>query len=82
MFRPLNKNVLLKSHILSQNPNSIYMGKSQTPSFEVISVGKEVREVKVGDLVYLDETKLIHLNIEHEIYYLLCEDDIYMIVEK
>lgn len=82
MFKPLNKNILVKAINDNQTNNSIFMGKSETPTYEVISIGKSVSFVKTKDIVYLNESKLVQLNIGNEIYYIVHEDDIYMVVEK
>lgn len=81
MFRPLNKNVLVTALSETKTNSAIYMGSSNTQTYEVVSIGKEVVEVKVKDHVYLNETKLVRLDIDNKIYYLLEEQDIYMVVE-
>lgn len=79
MFRPLNKNVLLT--IVKEEPNedSLFLG-TNSKKYEVVSIGKEVLELKVGDIVYLDEQKLKSLTIQNKDYYVIDEKDIYMIV--
>lgn len=82
MFRPLNKKILLIPLHEDKTNTTIFMGNSSTKKYEVVSIGKEVVEVKVKDHVYLNESKLIRLDINNTIYYLLEEEDIYMIVEE
>lgn len=79
MFRPLNKNVLLT--IVKEEPNedSLFLG-TNSKKYEVVSIGKEVLELKVGDIVYLDEQKVKSLTIQNKDYYVIDEKDIYMIV--
>lgn len=79
MFRPLNKNVLLTIVKEESNEDSLFLG-TNSKKYEVVSIGKEVLELKVGDIVYLDEQKLKNLTIQNKDYYVIDEKDIYMIV--
>ena len=81
MFRPLNKNILLQFVKNNNSVQNLFLGDSQRKVYEVISVGKEVVEIKVSDHVYLDETKLVSLNIQGNDYYLIEEQYIYLVVE-
>ena len=81
MIKPLNKNVLLK--IKSENVvNGIYIPNTNNDLYEVLGVGAQVLEVKVGDIVIVDKTNLKGLNHNQQIFYLTCEDNILGIVEE
>lgn len=81
MFKPLNKNILLIFKKISSNASGIYLGSNNTNVFEVVSVGKEVLEVKVNDLVYVNESAIKSLVIDNKEYFIIEEKDIYMILE-
>lgn len=81
MFKPLNKNILLTFKKISSNASGIYLGSANTNVFEVVSVGKEVLEVKVNDLVYVNESAIKSLVIDNKEYFVIEEKDIYMILE-
>ncbi len=81
MFKPLNKNILLTLKKISSNASGIYLGSNNTNVFEVVSVGKEVLEVKVNDLVYVNESAIKSLVIDNKEYFIIEEKDIYMILE-
>lgn len=82
MFKPLSKNILLQIVKTNEYSQNIFMGNSSKKIYEVISVGKDVVEIKVKDRVYLDETKIVSLNIEGNDYYLIEEQYIYLVVEE
>lgn len=81
MFRPLNKNVLLKKYQSSSCETTLYLGNKNTSIYQVISVGKEVLEVKNNDLVYVCLESLKNITINNEEYYIIDEKDIYLVVE-
>ena len=81
MIKPLNKNVLLK--IKSEYVvNGIYIPNTNNDLYEVLGVGAQVLEVKVGDIVIVDKTNLKGLNHNQQSFYLTCEDNILGIVEE
>lgn len=82
MFRPLNKNIMLKLVCEDKVSQTIFMGNNSTNKYQVINIGKEVLEVKVNDYVYVDEGKLKHLVIDNIDYYIIDEQDVYLIVEE
>lgn len=82
MFRPLNKNVLLTNVQITNASQKIFLGNNASKKYQVVSIGKEVVEVKVNDIVYLNESKLIKLNIDNKEYFVIDEQDIYIITEE
>ena len=81
MFKPLDKNVLL-TIIKEENSSGLYLPNKGNNLYQVINVGKEVVELKVGDKVYLDEEKLKNLVVNNKEYFIIEEKDIYLLVEE
>lgn len=82
MFRPLDKNVLLTNVKEERNNSGLYLPSNNNNLYEVINIGKEVVELKVGDKVYLDEEKLKKLVVNNKEYFIIEEKDIYLLVEE
>lgn len=82
MFRPLDKNVLLTKVREEKNVSGLYLPQSDNNLYEVINIGKEVVELKVGDKVYLDEAKLKKIVVNNKEYFIIEEKDIYLLVEE
>ena len=82
MFKPLNKNILVRLNNIENHTNALYLGKNISHLYKVINIGKEVVEVKIDDVVYLNENKLINFTINNEQFFIIDENDIYMIVEE
>lgn len=82
LLKPLDQNVLLTKVNDNKSSSLLYMPSKDNSLYEVINIGKEVIELKVGNKVYLDETKLKKFTINNEEYYIVCEKDIYILVEE
>lgn len=82
MFRPLDKNVLLTKVREEKNISGLYLPQSDNNLYEVVNIGKEVVELKVGDKVYLDEAKLKKIVVNNKEYFIIEEKDIYLLVEE
>ena len=82
MYRPLNKNVLIKSQTENKGSSGLFLGNNNSTIYLVLSVGKEVLEVKENDLVYINESKKERIVIDNCEYFIVLENDIYMKVEE
>ncbi len=78
MYRPLNKNVLLKAQTENKGSSGLFLGNNNSTIYLVLSVGKEVLEVKENDLVYINESKKERIVIDNCEYFIVLENDIYM----
>lgn len=81
MIKALNKNVLVKSQEL-KTLGGIYLPESEPNFFEVISVGKNVMEVKEGAVVIIDKSSSKLVKYQNKTYYLVQEDNILAVVEE
>lgn len=81
MIKALNKNILVKSQEL-KTLGGIYLPESEPNFFEVISVGKNVMEVKEGAIVIIDKSSSKLVKYQNKTYYLVQEDNILAVVEE
>lgn len=81
MIKALNKNVLVKSQEL-KTLGGIYLPESEPNFYEVISVGKNVMEVKEGSTVIIDKSSSKLVKYQNKTYYLVQEDNILAVVEE
>ena len=79
--RPLDKNVLVKLQEM-KTIQGIYMPQSNKNYYEVINVGKNVDEVKVGNIVIINKNNAVEVNDHNQAYFLISEIDILGIVEE
>lgn len=82
MYRPLSKNVLLSVYHKEKSSNSLFLGNNNTNAYRVLNVGKETIEVKVNDVVYINEDKKVRICIDNNEYFIINENDIYLISEE
>lgn len=82
MYRPLSKNVLLSVYHKEKSPNGLFLGNNNTNAYRVLNVGKETIEVKVNDVVYINEDKKVRICIDNNEYFIINENDIYLISEE
>lgn len=81
MIRPLDKNVLVKLQEM-KTIQGIYMPQSNKNYYEVINVGKNVDEVKIGNIVIINKNNAVEVNDHNQAYFLISEKDILGIVEE
>lgn len=81
MIKPLDKNVLIKVQETTII-QGIYMPQSNKNYFEVINVGKNVVEVKPGNIVIVNKDNLYEVKDNNQVYFLVNEKDILGIVEE
>lgn len=81
MIKPLNKNVLVKPQEL-KTLGGIYLTQNDTNFFEVVKVGKNVMEVKEGNVVIIDKSSSKSIKYQNETYYLVLEENILGVVEE
>lgn len=82
MYRPLSKNVLLSVYHKEKSSNGLFLGNNNTNAYRVLNVGKETIEVKVNDVVYINEDKKVRICIDNNEYFIINENDIYLISEE
>lgn len=82
MYRPLSKNVLLSVYQKEKSSNGLFLGNNNTNAYRVLNVGKETIEVKVNDVVYINEDKKVRICIDNNEYFIINENDIYLISEE
>ncbi|MEJ5227255.1 co-chaperone GroES [Thermodesulfovibrio sp.] len=86
-IKPLKERVVVKysSEELEKTPGGIYVpdvAKEKPQKGEVIAVGSEVKEVKVGDTVLFDKYAGSKIKIDDVEYLIIKEEEILGIVEK
>ncbi len=81
MIKPLNKNVLVKHQEL-KTVTGIYLPENDNDLFTVVKVGKNVVEVKDGNVVIIDKSFCKKIKYQNEIYYLISEEYILGVVEE
>lgn len=86
-IKPLKERVVVKysSEELEKTPGGIYVpdvAKEKPQKGEVIAVGSEVKEVKVGDIVLFDKYAGSKIKVDDVEYLIIKEEEILGIVEK
>lgn len=86
-IKPLKERVVVKysSEELEKTPGGIYVpdvAKEKPQKGEVIAVGSEVKEVKVGDTVLFDKYSGSKIKVDDVEYLIIKEEEILGIVEK
>lgn len=86
-IKPLKERVVVKysSEELEKTPGGIYVpdvAKEKPQKGEVIAVGSEVKEVKVGDIVLFDKYAGSKIKVDDVEYLIIKEEEILAIVEK
>lgn len=76
MLQPLGKRILIKP-IIPEKKNSVLILKDETPvTFEVISIGDEVKKVQPGDRVFVGSYSTSEIKFEGETSLLVQEENI------
>lgn len=81
MIKPLDKNVLVRVQE-TKTIQGIYIPQSNKNRYEVVSVGKNVDEVKVGNTVIVNKSNMCEVSDDNQTYFLVNEKDIIGIVEE
>lgn len=86
-IKPLKERVVVKysAEELEKTPGGIYVpdvAKEKPQKGEVIAVGSEVKEVKVGDIVLFDKYAGSKIKVDDVEYLIIKEEEILGIVEK
>ena len=81
MIKPLDKNVLVKSQEI-KTLGGIYLPQTDIDFFVVVGVGKNVMEVKEGNVVIINQVASKLIKYQNENYYLVKEENILGIVEE
>ena len=81
MIKPLDKNVLVRPQEVV-SIQGIYMPQSNNNYYVVVNVGKNVDEVKVGNIVIVNKSNMCEVSDNNQTYFLINEKDILGIVEE
>ena len=81
MIKPLDKNVLVRVQE-TKTIQGIYIPQSNKNRYEVVNVGKNVDEVKVGNTVIVNKSNMCEVSDNSQTYFLVNEKDIIGIVEE
>lgn len=81
MIKPLDKNVLVRVQE-TKTIQGIYIPQSNKNRYEVVNVGKNVDEVKVGNTVIVNKSNMCEVSDNNQTYFLVNEKDIIGIVEE
>ena len=81
MIKPLYKNVLVRVQE-TKTIQGIYIPQSNKNRYEVVNVGKNVDEVKVGNTVIVNKSNMCEVSDNNQTYFLVNEKDIIGIVEE
>ena len=81
MIKPLDKNVLVRPQEVV-SIQGIYMPQSNNNYYVVVNVGKNVDEVKVGNIVIISKHNIVEVKDNNHTYFLINEKDILGIVEE
>lgn len=76
MLQPLGKRILIKPVATEKKPSVLILKEENPISFNVLSVGDDVKKVKVGDVILIASFSTSEIKYEGETYLLVQEDNI------
>ena len=76
MLQPLGKRILIKPIVTEKKPSVLILKEESPLSFNVLSIGDDVKKVKVGDIILIASFSTSEIKYEGETYLLVQEDNI------
>ncbi len=75
MLLPINGKLVIKEYTPKTN-NGIYMNFKNNYQYMVSAISKEEKNFKIGDVIIIEETKLLQVDYNNETYYIADTKDV------